>query len=105
MKSPKATMTQGEIPRLVKDRESGEMLPNPHYPADGWCKSGHNAPYGTRFFSVTGEVVPRGREGVYCEFCLIIANHISRLSKQGLAVNFDPQKELERLITETGRSS
>jgi hypothetical protein len=40
------------------------------------------------------------REGVYCEFCLTIANKISTLSKKGLPITFDPQEELQRLMAE-----
>jgi len=58
----------------------------------GWCDSGHKAPSlfrregpnspesPTRFFSIHHESI----DGIYCEPCLIIANHVARLKKQGL---------------------
>lgn len=96
----KPTMTQGEIPLTIRDRETGKMVPNPDYPKDLVCKTGHTVPYGTRFFAVSGQVVSKQRQGIYCEFCLTVANKISHLSKQGLPVTFDPQEELQRLMAE-----
>ena len=61
-------------------------------PHEYWCASGHQAPLmfrregpdkpaePTKFFSVRG----KGINGVYCELCLIVANHMSKLQKQGL---------------------
>lgn len=61
-------------------------------PLNRWCASGHVAPLlfrnagpespetPTRFFMVTH----RDIHGIYCEPCLIIANHMARLKKQGL---------------------
>lgn len=58
----------------------------------GWCDSGHQAPelfrqagpgspeLPTRFFLVKNRQI----EGIFCEPCLIIANHIAKLKKQGL---------------------
>lgn len=70
-------LTQSEIPRLLKDDE-----PNPQYPENLMCKSGHACRPGTRFFRVTGPVLPVDRHGVYCEQCLIIANAIARAKKE-----------------------
>lgn len=95
----KPTMTQGEIPFLVKNKE-GDMVPNPDYPSDLLCHSGHIAPLGSRFFSVDGEVVSAAVQGVYCEFCLMVANRMNAFQKQGSPVPFDPEKELDRLISE-----
>ena len=61
-------------------------------PLNGWCSSGHKAPdffrnqgpegpeEPTRFFLVKHAAI----SGVYCEPCLIIANHLARQKKQGL---------------------
>jgi hypothetical protein len=60
-------------------------------PEDKWCHSGHHST-GTfkragpnskaepiRFFRFTG----LGRDGIYCEPCLVIMNHMVRLKKAG----------------------
>jgi len=59
----------------------------------GWCDSGHKAPIlfrrsgpdsleePTRFFKV--DISGKNFHGIYCEPCLIIANHVSKLKKQG----------------------
>lgn len=56
-----------------------------------WCDSGHKAPAlfrrtgpespeePTRFFRVNCPNL----KGIYCEPCLIVANHMARLKKQG----------------------
>lgn len=56
-----------------------------------WCDSGHKAPElfrrtgpespeePTRFFRVCCSSLT----GIYCEPCLIVANHMGRLKKQG----------------------
>lgn len=61
-------------------------------PLNRWCASGHVGPLffrqagpgspelPTRFFLVKHRDV----QGVYCEPCLVIANHMARLKKQGL---------------------
>lgn len=95
----KATMTQGEVPLLIKDRK-GDMVPNPEYPTDGQCKSGHQVPIGVRFFYVSGSTVAAEVEGLYCEYCLSIANQISRHEKSGQPLPFEPEQELQRLIRE-----
>jgi hypothetical protein len=49
-------------------------------PFERWCASGHNAPLfqkndaPIRFFLVEGNNI----KGIYCELCLIIANHIAK---------------------------
>jgi len=52
------------------------------YPADLRCKSGHRAPEGTRFFSISGRVLAKELSGVYCEHCLVIANMIAKAKKK-----------------------
>lgn len=59
----------------------------------GWCDSGHKAPslfrregpdspeLPTRFFQVHVKI--SAINGVYCEPCLIVANHVARLKKEG----------------------
>lgn len=61
-------------------------------PFNRWCASGHVAPElfrnqgpdkpeePTRFFLIKHKEVT----GIYCEPCLIVANHIARCKKQGL---------------------
>jgi len=92
------TLTQSEIPVLVEDCETGEMIPNPDYPSDLRCKSGHVAPTGTRFFAISGKALPDAFAGVYCEHCLSIANRISNAQKQGLAPEINPEEELDKLM-------
>ena len=100
----KPCMTQGEIPRLVINR-AGDKVPNPDYPKDCRCKSGHIAPYGTRFFAVSGPVVPEAVQGVYCELCLNVANRKARLSKRGDSSNFDVHGEFEKGLSEIKRGA
>ena len=61
-------------------------------PLTNWCASGHKAPElfrnggpgspeePTRFFHVTGKDINM----IVCEPCMIIANHVARLKKQGV---------------------
>jgi len=61
-------------------------------PLNRWCACGHEAPAmfkrggpdslpePTRFFLVQGHEV----NAIYCELCLIVANHISAQKKKGL---------------------
>jgi hypothetical protein len=61
-------------------------------PLGNWCASGHQAPSvfrrlgpnsmaePTRFFLIKGH----GINGIYCEPCLAIANHMAKLKKQGM---------------------
>jgi len=63
-------------------------------PLNRWCSCGHFAPETfkrggadtpaepTRFFLISGKV-DREIKGIYCEPCLVIANHMARLKKQG----------------------
>jgi len=60
-------------------------------PPNRWCSSGHVAPLTfklggpdaaegpTRFFCITGN----GVSGIYCEPCLVLANHLAALKKKG----------------------
>lgn len=75
---PKATLTMGEVVATFKDG-----TPNPKFPHDGQCKSGHKAPPGTRFFAVSGPVLPKERWGIYCEPCLIVANKMAAKQRGG----------------------
>lgn len=68
----KADLTQSEV--LPTD-PSGQ--PNPYYPHDGQCKSGHTAPSGTRFFLIQGRSLAKERWGAYCEPCLKEANRMA----------------------------
>ena len=50
-------------------------------PPGHWCSSGHFAPEkfqdkSTRFFAISSSIA--SIDGVYCEPCVIVANHISR---------------------------
>lgn len=51
------------------------------YPLGGRCKSGHLAPPSTRFFMLSGQVLPRERWGVYCEHCLKVAHALHNKQK------------------------
>jgi hypothetical protein len=93
-------MTQGEVVPRLKDGR-----PNPDFPHDGLCKTGHIAPPGTRFFQVSGKVVPKNVVGVYCEHCLAVANRMSRLAKEGKGDTLDPQKELLERVQQSGGGS
>jgi hypothetical protein len=60
-------------------------------PFNRWCACGHTAPETfrregpespatpTRFFLVTSKDI----KGIYCEPCLMIANYVAKLKKQG----------------------
>lgn len=72
----KPTLTQEVI-------KPGDIL----YPNDLWCKSGHRAASqlvldGTtqpmRFIRVSGSSLEAKYHGIYCEHCLIIANHMAK---------------------------
>ena len=95
----------GEVPHLIKDRDTGEMRPNPDFPKDRRCKSGHVAPEGTRFFATSGKAMAKDRSGLYCELCLIVANKHNALRKAGRADGFAFVRELEKLITEAERKN
>jgi hypothetical protein len=73
--SLKATLTQKEIIPYNKNTL------NPHFPHDGQCKSGHRVPPGTRFFYVSGSVLPKKYWGIYCEPCLKVANKLAQKQK------------------------
>ena len=93
-----ADLTQGEIPRQIKGR-TGEVRLNPKFPHDGCCASGHSPapPVETRFFHVFakkgGEADKVLKPGVYCEWCLTVANRLDRLAKEGTEPDFDPVEE------------
>ena len=75
--------------------------PNPLYPSDGCCKSGHPTPSGTRFFHVSGKVLPKVFWGTYCEPCLIVANRLAAKRKQD---KLGPDAEIEELLLQAERS-
>ena len=95
----------GEVPHLIKDRDTGEMRPNPDFPKDRACKSGHVAPEGTRFFATSGTALAKERYGLYCELCLMVANKHRRLVKAGKAEVFDFAAELNYLVQEAERKN
>jgi len=100
-----ADLVQGEIPRRVQ-RRSGELRLNPDFPHDGSCAGGHfpAPPVETRFFNVIaleGSVVAEILvPGIYCEWCLAVANRLEAFSKAGTEPDFDPEEEVERLLDE-----
>jgi len=75
MRSNKVDLVMGEIPKLIKN-EDGKMVPNPNYPSDGKCKTGHLIP-GAWFFAISGRTLPPDRHGVYCDACIATANRIA----------------------------
>ena len=117
----KPTLSIGEIPRFScgcrRDKQGNIVrrpgcgclchetdgpcdVPNPQFPHDGKCSSGHYAPEGTRFFAVSGETLEASRTGIYCEPCLIVANKLAALKKEGLGHTIDPEVELNKLLAE-----
>ena len=74
---PKATLTFNEITALDK-----QGRPNPRYPKDGICKSGHVVP-GARFFFVGGKALPKPRWGIYCENCMAVAFKMAEKQRGG----------------------
>ena len=97
----KVTMVQGEVPYYLFDEDGNRLGINPEYPHHGRCKSGHTLDRtgpDVRFFAISGKVVPKHVEGVYCEHCLSVANRMSALDKQGLGGTIDPEAELRKLI-------
>lgn len=92
------TLTQEEIPSKLRDGR-----PNPAYPQDLHCKSGHLAPAGTRFFRVSGSCVPPGVAGIYCEPCLIVVNTRIRRKKEGIESRLEPHDELAMELAKAER--
>ena len=101
-----ADLIQGEIPRQIKRRSDGEIRLNPEFPHHGCCAAGHQPapPLSTRFFHVVAKQGSSPDEflqpGVYCEWCLIVANRLERCKKEGKEPDFDPEEELMRLLCE-----
>lgn len=79
---PQAGLTYNEV--LPVDKQG---KPNPKYPKDRKCKSGHLAPEGARFFIVSGPVLDRSRWGTYCQTCLRIAHKLAEKREQQEAVD------------------
>jgi hypothetical protein len=71
------TFVQNEV--LPKGRD-GSI--NPLYPSDNFCKSGHVAAQGSRFFHVKSPTLDKSRWGVYCETCLRIAHKLANRREQ-----------------------
>lgn len=74
----KPTLTQEVI-------KPGDLL----YPHNLWCKSGHvasshltldGASQPMRFIKVSGSSLDKKYHGIYCEHCLIVANHMAKQS-------------------------
>ena len=86
-------------------RRNGELRLNPEFPHDGCCASGHfpAPPLSTKFFTVSARpgTAPHAilKPGVYCEWCLCVANRLKRQNK-GLDLDFDPVEYLEQLLEE-----
>jgi hypothetical protein len=95
----KADLTQGEIPRRVRDKEGVWHL-NVNFPHEGQCKTGHRwaAPRTTRFFHLVGDVLGENQNGIYCEPCLIITNKIKAFTKAKKPIDFDPAVEINKLL-------
>lgn len=55
--------------------------PNPAYPSDLYCKAGHFANEGIRFFMVSGNI-DRNLWGLYCENCIKAMNIMRRVKKE-----------------------
>ena len=100
-----ADLVQGEIPRRIQ-RRPGEFRLNPDFPHDGRCAGGHfpAPPIETRFFHVFAREGSTIAEilspGVYCEWCLTVANRLKPFVKAGKEPDFDPEAEVERLLEE-----
>lgn len=79
------------MPNLFE--EPGVIISQLEEHVGGWCDSGHKPPplfrregpdspeLPMRFFHVN--VPCKNVAGTYCEPCLIVANHMARLKKQG----------------------
>jgi hypothetical protein len=76
---PRATLTFAEVLPVNRDGS-----PNPKYPQDRQCKSGHKAPEGARFFVVSGPTLDRRRWGLYCQTCMRVAFMLKDKQKEVL---------------------
>ena len=76
------------------------MLNEP--PTDRWCKSGHKAQIGVRFFAVSGQSLPQERWGNYCEDCLIAANKLLQARKAQQAAETNSAAFIDKLIAQLG---
>ena len=98
-------LVQGEIPRRIR-LSTGELRLNPDFPHSGCCAGGHAPapPMETRFFDVVTKPGSKVAEildsGVYCEWCLLVANRIKIYDQQKRELDFDPELEIERLLEE-----
>ena len=87
-------------------RRNGELRLNPEFPHDGSCASGHfpAPPLSTKFFNVVARPGTTPHEvltpGVYCEWCLAVANRLKQCKKKGLDPDFDTGEYLEQLLEE-----
>ena len=76
---PRSQLTFAEV--LAVNRDGS---PNPKYPSDRVCKSGHPAPEGARFFIVSGPALDRSRWGTYCHTCMRVAFMLRDKQKEDL---------------------
>ncbi|NJO18690.1 MAG: hypothetical protein HC877_24080 [Thioploca sp.] len=71
----KPTITYKEVKRPVDN-----MCANGHLCSEYYRRNGPHSPQeAMRFFSITGEGLPKG---IYCEPCLVIANHLARVKEK-----------------------
>lgn len=75
----RTTLTCAEVLPVNRDGS-----PNPKFPADRLCKSGHVAPEGARFFVISGPTLDRQRWGTYCQTCLRVAFMLKDKQKEVL---------------------
>jgi len=79
------------IPGYLKNKPAvviNEVLPrdkngdiNSFYPSDLYCKAGHTASEGSRFFMVSGNI-DRKLWGLYCENCIKAMNIIRKFKRE-----------------------
>lgn len=95
-------LVQSEIPRRII--RNGENRLNPDFPHDGICAGNHfpAPPMSTRFFYLAGAKDSKVSEflspGIYCEWCLSVANKLKAYVKQNKELDFDPREEIEELL-------
>lgn len=100
---PKPDLVESEIPRQIVRRD-GQLRLNPSFPHDGECKSGHfpAPPVETRFFQVVARAGTESAAildpGVYCEWCLAVANRLKRYTRAGREVDFVVEEEVGLLL-------
>lgn len=74
----KADLTLKEVARPASGRcASGHGVPPPSDPLGRFPRNDGDEPTPIRFFRVVGH----GQDGVFCEPCLIVANHLAQRKK------------------------